>query len=464
VLCLSAPAFAQQEPPPKILLDAAPRAVEYQLGRLSNAELVRVERKPDDPRYRLVYYALLTRKGVGREYFDEALAVLTKLDKSSAPRVLLEALAKIPPDDEQAADRVLRVLFAQPADALKNERAAFARAADTASGVTLRGAYGGMMLADGDPQAAWQLAAGRDGHLVELLRSVPSLTAATELRARLFDPVAALLKATAEPQDPALKTAAVTALGSTRADAATFNLLAREVTEGADAEVRMAAVRSLQRLPRQAWPADRIEPVARAILAMVKETGSEARTAPATIEAIHVAETLAEALGDEPRRSLMRDIRALGVQVVRIATIPEQMTFDQRWFVIEAGRPVQIVLTNPDAMSHNLLIGKPGSLKEIGTLSMTMTPSSDPKVKPYVPDTPLVLQATRLLNWGETDRLNFTAPKEPGEYPFVCTFPGHWVRMYGVMLVVDKLEAWEAKRTVPADPMTGKPFPSQKVE
>jgi azurin len=160
----------------------------------------------------------------------------------------------------------------------------------------------------------------------------------------------------------------------------------------------------------------------------------------------------------------MRDIRALGVQIVRITTIVEQMSFDLRWFVVEAGRPVQISLTNPDAMSHNLVIGRPGSLKEIGTVSMTMTPPADPNVKPYVPDSPQVLAATRLLNWGETDRLNFTAPKAPGEYVFVCTFPGHWVRMYGVMLVVDTLDAWEAKRTPPTDPMTGKPFPSQKVE
>jgi hypothetical protein len=91
-----------------------------------------------------------------------------------------------------------------------------------------------------------------------------------------------------------------------------------------------------------------------------------------------------------------------------------------------------------------------------------MTPSSDPKVKPYVPDTPQVLQATRLLNWGETERLSFAAPEAPGEYPFVCTFPGHWVRMYGIMLVVPDRDAWEAKRTVPTDPMTGKPFTSQR--
>ncbi len=32
--------------------------------------------------------------------------------------------------------------------------------------------------------------------------------------------------------------------------------------------------------------------------------------------------------------------------------------------------------------------------------------------------------------------LRFTAPTEPGEYPFICTFPGHWRIMQGVMKVV----------------------------
>jgi hypothetical protein len=73
-----------------------------------------------------------------------------------------------------------------------------------------------------------------------------------------------------------------------------------------------------------------------------------------------------------------------------------------------------------------------------------------------------VLHATRLLQGGEIERLNFRAPDKPGEYVFLCTFPGHWIRMYGVVLVVESLEAWEAKPSVPTDPITNKPFASQR--
>jgi hypothetical protein len=87
---------------------------------------------------------------------------------------------------------------------------------------------------------------------------------------------------------------------------------------------------------------------------------------------------------------------------------------------------------------------------------------TDPEARAFVPDSPLVLHATKLVKEGDSERLGFTAPNAPGEYIYVCTFPGHWVRMYGVMLVVPSLDEWEAKPTVPIDPMTKQPFTSQR--
>jgi len=210
------------------------------------------------------------------------------------------------------------------------------------------------------------------------------------------------------------------------------------------------------------WTPAAIEPLAGAIVKMIGETPSDRRTEPATVDALQLGEKLAARLPDASRPSVRRELRALGVQVVRIESVPEQMLFDLKWFAVQAGKPVQIVLANPDAMPHNLVVGQPGSLQEIGTKGGVMPLPSDPDAKPYVPDTPLVLSATRLLNTGETERLTFTAPAKPGEYVYLCTFPGHFVRMYGVMLVVENLEAWEAKPTVPTDPVTNKPFASQR--
>jgi azurin len=53
----------------------------------------------------------------------------------------------------------------------------------------------------------------------------------------------------------------------------------------------------------------------------------------------------------------------------------------------------------------------------------------------YVPRMPEVLQATPLVNPGGKFTLTFTVPKTPGDYPYVCTFPGHWRIMQGILRV-----------------------------
>lgn len=456
---------APQDNAPRILFETSPRAIEYQLSRLSNERLVLVTRNDTDVKYRPVHLAILTRRAMARAARAEALAALVKIDRSTPTAVLLAALAKVTDDEAgeggpQNVDSLLGLMFGQPVDVLRQQRETLALAAAQAGEPTVRrGAYGGLMIADGDPAPAWQAAASRQGHLVELLRSVPHLGKADQLRARLAAPVAALL---GDTRDAAARTAAIGALAWARPDSATFDLLAREILQGADPASRAAAIRAVQLIPESAWTPATIEPLATAIVGTIKETPAARRTAPAALDAIQLSERLAGALPADARLRVRRDLRALGVQIVRIQALPEQMMFDLNWFVVEARKPVQVALTNPDAMPHNLVIGQPGSLQEIGTKGGVMPPPADPDGKAYVPDSPLVLQATRLVNAGDTARLNFTAPAKPGQYIYVCTFPGHWVRMYGVMLVVESLEAWDAKPTVPLDPTTNKPFRSQR--
>jgi len=46
-----------------------------------------------------------------------------------------------------------------------------------------------------------------------------------------------------------------------------------------------------------------------------------------------------------------------------------------------------------------------------------------------------VLPATQAVAPLSATALRFTAPIEPGDYPYICTFPGHWIIMKGVMVV-----------------------------
>lgn len=121
-----------------------------------------------------------------------------------------------------------------------------------------------------------------------------------------------------------------------------------------------------------------------------------------------------------------------------IEVVPDEMRFDIETFTVTAGQEVTIELDNLDGMEHNLLILKPGTLEKVGAAADALT--RDPKAaqKHYVPEIPEVLFATEMLEPGEFATLTFTAPEKPGEYPFVCTFPGHWRMMNGVMKVVEK--------------------------
>ncbi len=47
-----------------------------------------------------------------------------------------------------------------------------------------------------------------------------------------------------------------------------------------------------------------------------------------------------------------------------------------------------------------------------------------------------VIAHTRLLGPGESDKITFNAPSEPGRYPFVCSFPGHFLNGMGGVLIV----------------------------
>lgn len=124
-----------------------------------------------------------------------------------------------------------------------------------------------------------------------------------------------------------------------------------------------------------------------------------------------------------------------GVAKVTISCVRERMLFDVTEFAVKPGQPVSLTLTNPDATAHNLAIGKPGSLEEIGLAGNEMAKDPDGIKRHFIPVTDKILWHTKLLNPNTQETLRFTAPKEPGDYPYVCTFPGHWVIMRGVMRV-----------------------------
>ena len=201
-------------------------------------------------------------------------------------------------------------------------------------------------------------------------------------------------------------------------------------------KLRPSVFPSVLRIDRRHWAAEKALPMVNAVLAWASALPAERRTTPTALDALKLGEELAGLLPKEEGNQARAALKNLGVSIIVLRPIRDQMLFDRKQFSVEAGKPVEIVFDNVDIMPHNLVITAPGAMLEVGQLAEKMGPAGE--AKGFIPDTPKVLFATRLLLPGQFAKLQFTAPSKPGAYPYVCTFPGHYLIMNGVMNVVEK--------------------------
>ena len=123
---------------------------------------------------------------------------------------------------------------------------------------------------------------------------------------------------------------------------------------------------------------------------------------------------------------------------ITISTVQDKMLYDKKEFSIETGKRVQLTFVNNDFPPHNLLIVKPGTADEVANLAILL--ANDGFKKQWRPDTPDILWGSTMIDYEEKSVISFIAP-EPGDYPYVCTFPGHALLMRGMMHVLPKAGA-----------------------
>lgn len=112
------------------------------------------------------------------------------------------------------------------------------------------------------------------------------------------------------------------------------------------------------------------------------------------------------------------------------------LQFDRTELTVRTGQRVQITFTNPDEMLHNFVLTNPGKGQEVGMIAMEM--GIDGPGRNYVPDSPDVIAHTSLLQPDSTETIYFTAPTTPGDYDFICSFPGHAQVMRGILRVEER--------------------------
>ncbi len=244
-----------------------------------------------------------------------------------------------------------------------------------------------------------------------------------------------------DPQS-VVRRAAMDALTTIRGqEVPTFRALSKFIRAGVD---RHAAIQAIKKIPAATWPDDELKPLVDDVLAAVAKIPVADRRSASAVDALQLGDMLASRLPADQARTARKALGELGIRVIRVGTVFEQMRYDVDRIVVQAGKPVEFVFENIDAMPHNFVITQPGALEEVGMLAETTAMQADAFKRQYVPASDKIMLASRLLQSREVETLAFTAPSQPGVHPYVCTYPGHWRRMYGALYVVEDLDEYQA--------------------
>jgi plastocyanin len=120
-------------------------------------------------------------------------------------------------------------------------------------------------------------------------------------------------------------------------------------------------------------------------------------------------------------------------QVVNIGTKPG-LQFDIKTVQVKAGSKIKWIFSNNDDMTHNLAILAQASADAVSNMAMNLgLKGSD---LGYIPETNKVLYHTGLLQPDSAETIYFVAPQKPGNYPYICSYPGHGQIMRGILKVV----------------------------
>jgi azurin len=130
-----------------------------------------------------------------------------------------------------------------------------------------------------------------------------------------------------------------------------------------------------------------------------------------------------------PWRSKIKNARAVRIEAGK------NLTYATRSFTAKPGEAIALTLVNPDVVPHNWALIKPGTLQTVGELSNRLISDPEAVAMQYVPRSEQVIAYTDIVDPSAEFTIYFRVPDQPGRYPYLCTFPGHWMVMNGEMIV-----------------------------
>lgn len=367
-----------------------PTAERYLLSLATSAELLTLARQPQ------VLEVLLFRPDLTPGQKRDVVNQIARARNSPVEKVLIDAIRTGAPASTTAGARAARqglvaLLLQSDRAALKANTATFAEmiSRDTAALARAAG-YAGLITAERSDQTAWATAQASPAHTDDYLRGISLLTD-PDLKATLFKRVKALTSQT---------------------PATAFPLL---VSMSEKRETKIQALKEF--------------------VAYLSNTPEPTQRSDAFTGQLQQVKDLTEGLPEKDRTEILRRVEKLGTLEIKLTAVEAKMAFDKKELSVPAGRHVSLLFENPDLMPHNVVILKPGSTERVGQAADAMATLRDGFERNFIPEGDDVLFATPLVNPGKSFRLDFKAPSQPGEYPFICSFPGHWRVMQGILTV-----------------------------
>jgi azurin len=121
--------------------------------------------------------------------------------------------------------------------------------------------------------------------------------------------------------------------------------------------------------------------------------------------------------------------------ILNVGTRGDELAFDKTQLTAKPKQPIQLTFTNRSGKSaglqHNWVLVNPGT-----TEAVAQAGTAAGLEKGYIPQsTDVIAHTSKLLSSGEKETIQFKAPEKPGDYPYICTFPGHYSVMKGVLTV-----------------------------
>ena len=237
----------------------------------------------------------------------------------------------------------------------------------------------------------------------------------------------ALLERLLQSTDHRIRSAALNVLRFNYSSVPEAKTLISKAASDPHGRVRMTAAVTASYLPRKAGLAILEETQQKEINKTYKQTYDFAREVlnrmPAESE---------EKVSELARKSgVISDTKEL--TTVRIATVIEKMKYDTPSITVQAGKKVKLLFSNPDSMPHNIILVNPGKADEVAMAALNLGAKGFDLA--FVPPSKEIIWASKLLNHDEEQIILFKAPSKPGDYPYVCTFPGHHILMRGTLSV-----------------------------